>query len=144
MPAIIVSPWVAPGSVFHEEYRHTSLLATLRTRWGLGEPFSRRDASARTFDHVFTLDAPRDPAEWVTITPRAVPDWTMDTEVVGKALSTLGKGMGPALIAKAREMGVTLPAELSDADARLTPALVVPFLRDVAHHLFPLLGGNER
>jgi len=144
VPAIIVSPWVAPGSVFNEEYRHTSLLATLRTRWGLGEPFSRRDASARTFDHVFTLDAPRDPAEWVTITPRAVPDWTMDTEVVGKALSTLGKGMGPALIAKAREMGVTLPAELSDADARLTPALVVPFLRDVAHHLFPLLGGNER
>jgi len=144
VPAIIVSPWVAPGSVFNDEYRHTSLLATLRTRWGLGEPFSRRDASARTFDHVFTLDAPRDPAEWVTITPRAVPDWTMDTEVVGKALSTLGKGMGPALIAKAREMGVTLPAELSDADARLTPALVVPFLRDVAHHLFPLLGGNER
>lgn len=59
-------------------------------------------------------------------------------------VACLGKGMGPAAIAKAREMGVTVPAELSDPDARLTPALVVPFLRDVAHHVFPLLGGNAR
>ena len=51
-------------------------------------------------------------------------------------------GMGPALIEKARAMGVTLPPELSDPDAQMTPALVVPFLRDVAHHLFPLLGGS--
>jgi hypothetical protein len=66
----------------------------------------------------------------------------MDNEVVGTALSTLGKGMGPALIAKAREMGGTLPPELSGPDAKLTPALVVPFLRDVALHFFPLLGGS--
>jgi len=51
--------------------------------------------------------------------------------------------MGPALVAQAREMGVTLPPKLSGPDARLTPALVVLFLRDVAHHLFPLLGGSE-
>jgi phospholipase C len=114
VPAIIVSPWV--------------------------EPFGRRDAMARTFDHVVTLDRPRDPAEWATITPRAVPAWTMDPEVVGKAVSTLGRGMGPALISKVRDMGVTLPPELSDPDAHLTPALVVPLLRDVARHLFPLLG----
>jgi hypothetical protein len=25
-----VSPWVEPGSVYNEEYRHTSLIATLR------------------------------------------------------------------------------------------------------------------
>ena len=29
VPAIIVSPWVEPGSVYNEEYRHTSLIATL-------------------------------------------------------------------------------------------------------------------
>ncbi len=38
----------------------------------------------------------------------------MDHEVVGKGLSTLGKGMGPALIAKATEMEMKLPAELND------------------------------
>ena len=60
VPAIIVSPWVDQGSVYNEEYRHTSLIATLRKTWDLGEAFTRRDASARTFDHVFALrDAPR-------------------------------------------------------------------------------------
>ena len=66
----------------------------------------------------------------------------MDPEVVGKGLSTLGKGMGPALIAMAEKMGVKLPAELDDPEATLTPALIVPFLRDVAGHFFPLLAGD--
>jgi phospholipase C len=60
VPAIIVSPWVEPGSVCNEEYRHTSLIATLRKAWGLGEPFTERDATARTFDHLFSLATPRD------------------------------------------------------------------------------------
>jgi hypothetical protein len=63
--------------------------------------------------------------------------------VVGKGLSTLGKGMGPALIAKAREMEVKLPAELNDPGSALTPRLVVGFLRDVAGHFFPLLAGDD-
>src|SRR6516225_3343533 len=97
VPAVIVSPWVEPGSVYNEEYRHTSLIATLRERWGLGEAFTQRDASARTFDHVFSLATPRDPKTWVTMKARPVPAWTMDPEIVGKALSALGKGIGPAL-----------------------------------------------
>ena len=32
VPAILVSPWVEPGSVYNDEYRHTSLIATLRRR----------------------------------------------------------------------------------------------------------------
>ena len=66
----------------------------------------------------------------------------MDPEVVDKALSTLGKGMGPALIEKAKEMGVQLPAELNDPTAKLTPALIVPFLRGIAGHFFPLLAAT--
>jgi phospholipase C len=141
VPAIIVSPWVESGSVYNEEYRHTSLIATLRKIWGLGEAFTQRDASARTFDHVFSLATPRDPQTWAAVKAHPVPEWTMDPQVVGESLSTLGKAMGPGLIAKAKEMGVTLPAELDDPNAQLTPGLVVPFLRDVAHHFFPLLGG---
>ena len=100
VPAIIVSPWVEPGSVYNEEYRHTSLIATLRKAWDLGEAFTQRDAAARTFDHVFTRDMPRDPNEWATFAARPVPEWTMDPEVVGKALSGLGKAAGPGLIEK--------------------------------------------
>ena len=74
VPAIIVSPWVEPGSVYNEEYRHTSLIATLRKTWGLGEAFTQRDAAARTFDHVFSRATPRDPEYLGGPQARPVPD----------------------------------------------------------------------
>ena len=83
-------------------------------RWDLGEAFTQRDASARTFDHVFTRDTPRDPQDWATFEAQPVPEWTMDEEVVGNALSTLGKAAGPGLIERARELGVALPPQLDD------------------------------
>jgi phospholipase C len=139
VPAIIVSPWVESGSVNNEEYRHTSLIATLRKAWGLGEPFSQRDASARTFEHVFSRETPRDPTSWVTPKARQVPEWTMDRAVVGQALSTLGKGMAPALLAHAQEMGIELPADATQPGVPLPPERVVGVLREVAGQLFPLL-----
>jgi hypothetical protein len=104
----------------HMVYRHTSLTATLRTAWGLGAAFTQRDASARTFDHIFSLAAPRDPATRATPKARAVPAWTADPDLIGKSLSGLGKTIGPALITKAREMGVTVTPGLDDPDAELT------------------------
>jgi phospholipase C len=58
VPAILVSPWVPKGSVFNDEYRHTSLIATLRKSWNLGQAFTQRDASARAFEDLFTLEEP--------------------------------------------------------------------------------------
>ena len=110
VPAIIVSPWVEQGSVYNEEYRHTSLIATLRKTWDLGDALTQRDASARTFDHVFTRDTPRDPQTWATIKAQPVPEWTMDHEVTGKALSTLGKSAAPGLIETRQGDGSHTPA----------------------------------
>ncbi len=78
VPAVVVSPWVAEGEVFNDEYRHTSLIATLREQWDLGEPFTERDAAARTLADVFTLDTPRDPTSWPVPTPRPVPEMIRD------------------------------------------------------------------
>jgi phospholipase C len=144
VPAVLVSPWIEPGSVYNEEYRHTSLIATLRKTWGLGEAFTQRDASARTFDHVFSRATPRDPGTWAAISARPVPDWTMDPEVVGKGLSSLGMGIGPALIARAERKGVQLPAELNDPAADLPPRLIVSVLRQIAGHFFPLLAEDAK
>ena len=55
-------PGCRPGSVFTDEYRHTSMIATLRAVWNLGEPFTARDAAARTFGHLLSLETPRTPA----------------------------------------------------------------------------------
>ena len=73
VPAILVSPWVEPGSIYNEESRHTSLIATLRKAWGLGDPLTQRDASARTFEHLFTRDTPRTPTAWTTVQAQPVP-----------------------------------------------------------------------
>jgi phospholipase C len=139
VPAILVSPWVEPGSVYNEEYRHTSLIATLRKTWELGEAFTQRDASSRTFDHLLSRDTPRDPQDWATPTARAMPEWTMDLEVVGQALSGLGKAAAPALIARARELEIPLPAELDEPGGELPPRLIIPILRQISVHFFPLL-----
>jgi phospholipase C len=139
VPAILVSPWVEPGSVYNDEYRHTSLIATLRKVWGLGEAFTQRDASARTFDHLLSRDTPRDPKDWTRLTALPVPEWSMDLEVVGQALSTLGKAAAPALIARARELGIPLPAELDEPGGELPPRLMIPVLRQISVHFFPLL-----
>ncbi len=141
VPAIIVSPWVEPGSVYNEEYLHTSLIATLRKAWDLGEPFTGRDAAARTFEDVFTLDEPRHPDTWARVEAQPVPAWTMDPEVVGRALSRLAKHLIPGLIAHAQELGVSLPPGLDDpnAQADLPPADVVRLFRGACLHYFPAL-----
>ena len=139
VPAILVSPWVPEGSVFNDEYRHTSLIATLRKRWNLGEAFTQRDASARTFDDLFTLDKPRDPDTWATITALPVPSWQLDEEALSQALSGLGNSMGQGIIEHARELGLELPQELDDPNADLTPQLIIEVFRQVAGHYFPLL-----
>ena len=143
VPAIIVSPWVEPGSVYNEEYRHTSLIATLRESWDLGEPFTQRDASARTFDQVFSLDEPRSPENWVSVEARPVPAWTVDIVAADGALSTLGKAIGPGLIDAAKKMGVPLPSELAGPKAEFTPELLIRFLRQICWHLFPRLAPSD-
>ncbi len=132
VPAIVVSPWVEPGSVYNEEYRHTSLIATLRKAWDLGAPFTQRDASARTFDHVFTRGTPRDPQTWATVAARPLPAWAIDYQTMGQALGYLGKDVAPGIIEHARQMGVKLPPQLDDPSAELTPE-GVPGGRGPAH-----------
>ncbi|WP_051229214.1 alkaline phosphatase family protein [Paludibacterium yongneupense] len=62
VPAVLVSPRIAPGTILRPPgdvpFDHTSILATLRKRFGLGQPLSRRDAVAPDLECVLTLDGP--------------------------------------------------------------------------------------
>jgi phospholipase C len=142
VPAILVSPWIPQGSVFNEEYRHTSLIATLRKNWELGDAFSERDAAARTFDDLFTLDEPRDPKTWAKIKALPVPDYHLDEEAVSKGISSLGQTVGPGVVKYAKELGVKVPPELQKNDGQITPA-VIDLLREICWHFFPLLGPDR-
>ena len=143
VPAILVSPWVPQGSVFNDEYRHTSLIATLRKTWHLGEALTQRDGSARTFDGLFTLETPRDPETWVTVTALPVPAWHLDEEALSQGLSGLGKNMGHGIIEHARELGIKLPPQLDDPAAPPTHEDILQVLRQVAWQYFPLLDPDK-
>lgn len=139
VPAVMVSPWIAEGEVFNEEYRHTSLIATLREQWDLGKPFTGRDAAARTFSDVFTLDTPRDPNTWPVPQARPVPEFVADDVGLGKVLSTLGAAFLTGVRGYAAEHKLTIDGLPEDPDADVAPDEVIPLLRSFASSFFPLL-----
>ncbi|MQM30145.1 MAG: hypothetical protein CRU78_06225 [Candidatus Accumulibacter phosphatis] len=111
--------------------------------WDLGEPLTGRDATARSFEGVFNRDEPRDPHTWAQFPAQPVPEWTVDPDVVGRCVSSLGKGVIPGLVAHAREMGIQLPPEFDDLNSDPPPAELFQLLRDIAFHYFPGLAATD-
>jgi phospholipase C len=141
-PAVIVSPWVAEESVFNEEYRHTSLIATLREQWGLGDPFTARDAAARTFSSVFTLDTPRDPTTWPVPKARPVPPMQQETAALGAVVSAMGKTMLQGVREYAAEHDLEIEGIPKDPKADIPDDQVVNVLRGFLANWFPLLASE--
>ena len=139
VPAIIVSPWVAEGEVFNEEHRHTSLIATLREQWDLGDPFTARDAAARTFSHVFTLDTPRDPSTWPVPIPGRCLQFIEDAVALGTSLSTLGKTLFQGIREYADQNNVEINGLPKDPKTDVPPEQLLNVLRDFLADLFPRL-----
>ncbi|HZT42395.1 MAG TPA: alkaline phosphatase family protein [Chthonomonadaceae bacterium] len=52
VPTLLVSPWIAQGTI-HKRLQHTSVLATVKLLYGLGDFLTNRDASAATFEDQF-------------------------------------------------------------------------------------------
>ncbi len=141
VPAVIVSPWVAPSSVFSEEFRHTSLIATLREVWGLGPPFSARDATARTFQHVLSLEEPRDPVTWPSPVAVPVPQFQMERVAAGEAIGTLGRHLSEDLFEHLGQSRSILRLVPKDGERELSPRLALAVVHLVAKRYFPRLSG---
>jgi phospholipase C len=137
VPAVVVSPWVPAGTVCTEEYRHTSLLATLREVWNLGEPFTARDAAAATFEQVFSLETPRPPETWPDVHPLPVPAFQADHAEAFQALGTLGRHLCHGLYEHCRH-DKDLP-DPPDSDPKMSPALALDFAMHLGSRLFPQL-----
>ncbi len=72
VPVVIASPWVKAGRVDSTQYQHTSILATVKKLFGWNNFLTKRDASAKTFEALFSeLNAPR------TDTPQKLPRATL-------------------------------------------------------------------
>nr|GMD34868.1 non-specific phospholipase C3-like [Ipomoea batatas] len=67
VPAILISPWIEPGTVLHgstgpyptSEFEHSSIPATVKKIFNLGEFLTKRDAWAGTFEVVLNRSSPR-------------------------------------------------------------------------------------
>jgi phospholipase C len=140
VPAIVVSLWVPEHSVFNDEYRHTSMIATLRKVWELGEPFSSREAGARIFDHVFSLDEPRPVATWPEVAPLAVPAFQEQRAANRGAISTLGRHLCHGLLLHAEGLAKGIPSVPADPEAQISPDIALDIVHRISARLFPKLG----
>jgi phospholipase C len=76
VPAVLVSPLIAAGTVFRAPaggppHDHTVILKTLENRYGL-KPLTQRDAAASDLSGVLTLAAPRTDDPLAGVTPPAL------------------------------------------------------------------------
>ncbi|HUC05571.1 MAG TPA: alkaline phosphatase family protein, partial [Acidimicrobiales bacterium] len=140
VPAVLVSPWVEPGSLWTEEYRHTSLIATLRSVWDLGDPFTRRDAAARSLEGLFSRTEPRPPDEWPTVNPLPVPAFQMAHVSAGHALGGLGRQLCHALFEHEHEHRAVLEDGAPASNLpEVSPALALDIAGRIGRSLFPRL-----
>jgi phospholipase C len=139
VPAIAISPWIAEQTVVTSEYRHTSVIATLRKRWQLGEALTARDAVAADISPVLTRETPRDPQDWPQVVARPVPPYHGRIPAPEAALRGLGRAGLAAFLALAEHLGKSSPRLTSEED--ISRADAIALLTDLAGEVFIRLPG---
>jgi phospholipase C len=137
IPTLAISPWIAERTVITDEYRATSLLATMREHWNLGAPFSAREATARSFADIFTLQTPRAPEDWLDIIARPVPTMPDPLLALDAPLGLLGKTLLLSVLSMAQKFGKPVPA--IDPDATMTGSEAIAIGHDVLGEIFPAM-----
>jgi phospholipase C len=118
VPAVLVSPLIPQGTILHTPndgppFDHTSIIATLRSRFGIGA-LGKRDAAAPDVGSVLTLTTPRTDDPLAAVDPPTAADPVLEagSPAVGAAPSSF-------LIAKAvAAAALPLPtAPIADPEA---------------------------
>ena len=144
VPAVMISPWIPEKTVFNQEFRHTSMIASVVKQWDLGKPFSQRDAHARTLQSCFTLTTPRDPSAWPNPVSRPVPEYRApDLSNMPPAYSGLATAMIPGLVQLAHAEGFPTPSMPKDPNGQISPRQGVKIALELAAEMFPLLAAKE-
>jgi phospholipase C len=135
VPAIAISAWIPERTVVHDEYRHTSVIRTLRDRWQLGAPLTARDGAARGIAPLLSLEIPRDPGGWPVVTPRPVPPFDPARVSLEARLKGLSKAACFPVLALAKRLG--LPAPGLAEDEAIGRADAIELLTEVFEQMFP-------
>jgi phospholipase C len=140
VPAIAISAWIPQRTVVNQEYRHTSLIRTMRERWSLGPPLTARDAMAADIGPVLSLGQPRPPEDWPDVMPRLVPAFNAALLPPNQPLSVLGKALLGAVLEFEKMLGAKVPA--IPKDTNITGAAAMALMRNAGFKLFPGLRGE--
>ncbi len=109
--------------------------------WGLGAPFGARDAAARTFQHVLSLEAPRDPDNWPSPVPLPCPQFQMERVAAGEAIGTLGKHLSEGLLEHMGRSRLILRLAPKGRNGEISPRFALAVVHLVAKRYFPRLSG---
>jgi phospholipase C len=139
VPAIAISAWIPERTVVTAEYRNTSVLRTMRERWGLGEPLTARDAAARDVAPVLTLSTPRPPEEWPDVVPLPVPPFDPQAMPRDVPLRALSKAALFAVMEVGKGLGLHVPELRHDQDVLMADGMAV--VSECFGDLFPHLHG---
>jgi len=140
VPAVAISPWIPEQTVITGEYRNTSVIRTLRSRWPLGGPLTARDAIAADIAPVLTLDVPRDPVTWPAVVARPAPEFEGEIPAPEAAVRGLAHAALHAVIALAENAGKDSPQLTQDAN--VTRADGIALINDLGGDAFPRLHGS--
>jgi phospholipase C len=135
IPTLAISAWIPERTVINDEYRATSLLATMRERWNLGEPFTAREASAPSLSHILILDSPRAQEYWPETSPRPVPEMPEAVVPLDAPLGPLGRSLLFSVLAMAQSHGVSVP-DIKQDDP-VTGAQAVAIAHEILGEFFP-------
>jgi phospholipase C len=137
VPTLTISAWIPERTVVTDEYRATSLLATMRERWNLGAPFTARDESARSFANIMSLPSPRPPEDWPDAIARAVPEMPDTLVPLDAPLGLIGKSLFLAVLGLGAGLGATVPH--INPNQELTGAQALAITHEILGDLFPAL-----
>ncbi len=140
VPAIAISPWIGERTVVTAEYRNTSVLRTLRERWGLGAPLTARDAVAADITPVLSLDRPRSPEDWPDAVPLPVPPFIPEAMPRDVPLRALSKAALLALLECGKGLGMRVPHLDRDADVLRADGMAI--VSECFGETFPHLQGH--
>ncbi len=138
VPTVAISAWVEPRTVISGEYRHTSVIRTLREKWPIGGPLTQRDANAADMAPLLVRKAPRPPEEWPQVKPRALPPLEKVEEMVEEAFAGHLFSLEKDLVREALWQEATTNAQKVDVDVEsLSRKDALRHMKRVRDNLFP-------
>jgi phospholipase C len=106
VPAILISAYIEPGTVYRDNLHHNSLTRLMSLKWELGA-LTERDGTAPEFSSVFSRSTPRPQSEWPQTIPRPLEKPTADT--LQLALNPLQNSLFQTVKHIAQQQGLNLP-----------------------------------